>query len=617
MKKGRERLIYYSEMENCNFDLLVQQKEKLQETIIHGAHAEYFAVFDIEAGCQKTRTAEEALVKAWVQGKRSLLVRRTKDDCRESVKLMNQIADGEIAFAYNSEDVPVYQRAVVDAGLEEIPVVVITHEKYKVLMRDPPKQKVFTKGREILVVDEFLSSLEKIVLTENNIVTYRRLFQNNHLIYRTFEQAMGQLIDLLQAWNVQRISRKLHIIEAENSQRDFFQLNKLIQANVTREKLDLWKDKILEDSECCLDADQELLDSLETVGKLCAKLDSYQQMFGQEILYCDRKLFATDQRYQYWFLDNNIMLDASGKLQSAYSLAPHLFTLMHCEKVLDHQRWKIINIPVNTTASCKEKIVNFYDVVNSRVEKYHNDILVVGKKEEMAQIRVPEDNKGYFGNVTGSNQWYDKQHVAIIHTNNLSDVDYILQYLHYGRLRGIGTLSLNARCEGKKERRIYFFEDPILEEIRVCWIASEIYQAVKRVNRNMKFCTDILLFLKQDKVLSLLQEQMKNCRVEKVDYTEGLFEYENRKQEEYISKLKREGYAAKFVELLAEIQSGLHREIVDSQGRIRKAKIREYLGIHSSSNFSRKVLAKTEVIEYCQTRHIDCKGRYIKLPQPV
>lgn len=617
MKKGRERLIYYSEMENCNFDLLVQQKEKLQETIIHGAHAEHFAVFDIEAGCQKTRTAEEALVKAWAQGKRSLLVRRTKDDCRESVKLMNRTAGETIAFAYNSEDVSVYQRTAVDARLEEIPIVVITHEKYKILMRDPPRQKVFTKGREILVVDEFLSSMEKIVLTESAIVTFRRLLQNKYLIWQTFEKSMGQLIDLLDAWNSQNTSRTLYFTNAGNSQQDFSQLNRLIRANVTGEKLGQWKKKVLEDADGCPDVDRELLNSLDTVGKLCAELDRYKQMFDQTILYCDKKLFATDQRYQYWFLDNNIMLDASGKLQSAYSLAPDIFSLMHCEKVLDHQRWKILNFPVNTTAAGKEKIINFYEIVNSYVEKYHDDILVVGKKEDMAWIRVPEENRGYFGNVTGSNRWYDRQHVAIIHTSNLSDVDYILQYLHYGKPKTAGTMNLNARCVGKKEKRRYFFENSQLEEIRVHWIASEIYQAVKRVNRNMEYSTDVLLFLNQDEVLSLLQEQLKNCKVETINYADGVFKYESNRQEEYISKLKREGYAAKFVRLLAEIQSGLHREMVDSRGRIAKAKIREYLGIHSSSNFSRKVLAKTEVIEYCQNRHIDYNGRYIKLPHPT
>lgn len=604
-------------MKNCNFDLLAQQKERLQEAIIHGSNAGHFAVFDIEAGCQKTRTAEKALVKAWEHGRRSLLVRRSKEDCRESVRLMNQTAGEEIAIAYNSEDVPVYQRKAVDAGLEEVPIVVITHEKYKVLMRDPPKQKVFMSRREILVVDEFLSSIEKIVLSESNIVTYRRLFQNNHLIYQTFEQTMGQLIDLLQAWNSQNISRKFHLIKVDNSQQNFLQLNKLIRANITNENLDQWKAKILEDAECCLDVDRELLVSLETIGKLCAKLDSYQQMFGQEILYCDKKLFATDQRYQYWFLKNNIMLDASGNLQSAYYLNPKIFKLMHCEKVLDHQAWKILNIPVNTTTSCKKKIINFYDVVNSQVEKYHDDILVVGKKEEMTQIRVLEENKGYFGNVTGSNQWCNRKHVAIIHTNNLSDVDYILQYLHYGIPEEIATVSLNARCEGMKEHRIYSFDNPILEEIRVRWIVSEIYQAIKRVNRNMEFRTDVLLFLNQDKVVSLLQEQLKNCKMETIDYEDGFFKYENSRQEEYVSRLKQTGYAAKFISLLAEIQSGLHREMVDPQGKILKMKIREYLGIHSSSNFSQKVLAKTEVIEYCQSRHIECKGKYIHLPRAI
>ena len=49
-------------IENCNTKLLEEQKKQLKHEIVYGENAGHFAVFDIEAGCRKTRTAERALV---------------------------------------------------------------------------------------------------------------------------------------------------------------------------------------------------------------------------------------------------------------------------------------------------------------------------------------------------------------------------------------------------------------------------------------------------------------------------------------------------------------------------------------------------------------------------
>lgn len=52
-------------IENCNVELLEQQKEQLRNEIVNGDNSENFLVFDIEAGCRKTRTAEMALFEAY------------------------------------------------------------------------------------------------------------------------------------------------------------------------------------------------------------------------------------------------------------------------------------------------------------------------------------------------------------------------------------------------------------------------------------------------------------------------------------------------------------------------------------------------------------------------
>lgn len=108
---------------------------------------------------------------------------------------------------------------------------------------------------------------------------------------------------------------------------------------------------------------------------------------------------------------------------------------------------------------------------------------------------------------------------------------------------------------------------------------------------------------------------MKNAHVEILQYDEDEFVFETSKQDEYLQELKKDSYASKFVEFLAEAQNGLHSELVDDNRRISKIKVREYLGIKTSGNFSNKVLNKSEVIRYCEARKINITGQYIKLPK--
>lgn len=121
-------------IENCNEELLKKQKEQLTNEIVYGKHSDHFAVFDIEAGCRKTRSAEKALIKCWEEnGEKTIFVRLSDEDCRESMKIINSIANKNIAFAYNNEDVPRTEMIKVNKELPNIPIIIITHQNIKCL----------------------------------------------------------------------------------------------------------------------------------------------------------------------------------------------------------------------------------------------------------------------------------------------------------------------------------------------------------------------------------------------------------------------------------------------------------------------------------------------------
>lgn len=289
---------------------------------------------------------------------------------------INIMAGSEIAFAYNNEDVSVNNIAKINSLMPNIPIVIITHQKYTVLMKDLSKRKIFAKNRDTLIIDEFLSTINTITLGASDLDTYIALFENDKVLSQAFEKAMHQPIDYLSTWNKKDSTRRFTALSDKSPSKDFDRLIKLIRANVSDQLLKIWREKINSNADTKVEVNYVLLNELSTVKVLCERITEYKQLFTGMCLYSDKKLHTTDKRYNYWFLDNNIMLDASGELQIAYSLNQDEFILQHCEKVLDHSCWKIINIPVTTTTAVKDKVLNFYDVINKQLKKYGDDILV-------------------------------------------------------------------------------------------------------------------------------------------------------------------------------------------------------------------------------------------------
>ena len=188
-------------------------------------------------------------------------------------------------------------------------------------------------------------------------------------------------------------------------------------------------------------------------------------------------------------------MDANGELQAAYSLNPELYHLKECEPVLSHKNWTIVNVPINTTAAGKENLTQYYDFIKRRLSSYNQDILVICQKKEEIMLSDYFENTAYFGNITGSNQWVDIKNVAIVHTPNLNDFEYILTYLFYSKKHIERNITASARRRGCQMSTQYKFDDSRFEEIRTKWITTEVYQAVKRVNRNMEHHTDCIIFI--------------------------------------------------------------------------------------------------------------------------
>lgn len=599
-----------TKIEHCNNQLLDEEKTELIQEIVYGNNKDFFKIFDIEAGCRKTRTAEVALAKlATDTDKSAVFVRPNIVDCFESAKNINAIAGKQAAYAYNSESVNKYNMSAIQKDFPNIRILIITHAKYFVLAANRSMRNAFTKNRQVLVIDEFVDDVRKLSLSLMDINSYKRLFLSDMEMETLYLEIACKLENTILA---SKEDRSFLIITKDYISKNINQLLKYIRSNFTESSL---KDRIANTmNEYGNTVDSLLLGQIKTKRQLCNKIAEIKEFYSQTCLYNKGTIYTTDSRYRPWLMDNNIMLDASGDLQIAYNLNNNLYHLENTPSVLDHSLWTLINIPVNTTTTGKSRIRNYYDVVNRYIQKYdRNDILVVGNQHELDKINVPQEHKAYFGNITGSNKWASLSNAAIIQTPNIDDTDYILKYLHYSKEFISGTFGRwVTKSVGRNTLSRYQFKDAKFEHIRTLWIAEQTYQAIKRVNRNMNHVTNVLIFMNNPNVIDLLQKKLVGCKVEILQ--ENSFIPLWNKQDKYIKSLQEKSYASKFKQLLAELIKGEHEELeYDSHyGLYTKKAIREYLGIRNPTLFSNKVLAKTDVITFCKVRSISTSGKYIK-----
>jgi hypothetical protein len=588
--------MYNTIIENCNAELLEQQKQELTNLIKNESNPDYFKVFDMEAGCGKTLSAEQAIASLVKNSKKNVLfVRTTNKDCKESADRINAMCENSPCLVYNNEVLNEMERKVIYSKLSDYRIICITHNKYLALSK--ASSNPFKKNRHVLIIDEFPADVKIIRLSLEDIERYKEYFIRYASLALEFEELFRFIKDKLLI-NEERKALRASMFEMQRGLKEKVrEFQKMIKANITQEDIDRVRQHHPELNK------NDMLAS--NVNELSIWVGNYLEFFNRICIQSQDILYSTDRNYKRWFLDTNIILDASGSLQSAYRLDSETYRLENLKPVLNHHKWNLVNIICNSTSSGKERTENFYEKVNELIKDIPDCLLMV-KQEELPYFQC--QHKAYFGNITGSNDFRDLKNVVIAHTPNLSDINYILRYLHY-KHDELG-IKLHGKSKGSGLYRHWELDTPQFEKLRIEWIANEIYQAVKRVNRNMKSDTNCYIFCNYQDAFELIAGKLQNCNVSVIDDVD--FILEPTRYEEHVGNLKANSHEQKFIKLLAELQSGKHSELLakDKKGNIiqntyAKITLRNYMGINSSSNFSDKVLNRDEVIKYCKARSIE------------
>lgn len=589
---------------NCNEKKLLQQKGYLKKEIIEGNNATFFKVIDLECGTGKTVTAEEALSEISMNmDKKVLFVRERNDDCIASAEKINQLVGKTVAIAVNSNTYNVRKFNKIKKDLVKYSVVIITHEKYKALSIDKQNRKYFKEDRQILVIDEFLNMAKghELSIHKNFIRSFETLL-NNRTLRQQYVLCVQEIEDYLMS------NTKLHSFF--NSKKDFKDIKKVIN------KLK----RLVKDN---LKSDYVKGIGYKSKKALCNKIDELKQFYIQTCIVEGDTMYCVDRNYQYWLLDNNIILDASARLNQAYKLNERLFHVQHQVPVLDHSKWSFFIVPTNSSKSAKARAVNFYEVVNRVIEKNNSqDTLIIGNIADEDGINTGYIN--HFGNITGSNEYKDLSNVVVTHNPNVPFRIYILEWLFYSGTTLDNKTPWDGINDGKGHDRVYRFKDERFESYRQNKNANELYQAVKRVNRNMIKDSKVIIFNNDSKTIETFTKMFKDCSVTYIK--SNPVKYEPNKMDNYNADRKENRKATKFISLCKGIMDFKYLHLQQQKknrkgeyeivkGSYTKQTLSEYLGIKDKNNFRKTILDDLEVIDFMDRHKIINKGQAIDFTQ--
>ena len=610
--------MYKQNIFNCNFELLEKQKQALINDIAFGEPTDYFKIYSLECGVGKTCAAENALAKMVKETEQNaLLVRYSDNNCVESASRINELVGDKVALPFFNEGKTRDERITLQRQFFKYRILVITAQRYLQLARQAGQKKVYIEGRDTLVIDEYINDTCKLIFTLEKHNALKTILMYDWQLYSLYMKIISKIEDTLLLYPRNNSYIQLMLTGEISIGKEINKLNRLIKANIDSGQLK----QIIESILVSDSLDIEFINRLSSVNKLCDEIETIKEFYNQPIISNNGVIYTPDSRIKYWLLKKNFILDASAELQPAYYANPRIFKITNKEKVLDHSKWTVTNVIVNSTKSGKQRIENFYDTANQFLEENYDtsNMLVISNKSDVSFFTcVIEENRAYFGNLIGSNEWSSLKNVSVVQTPNLNDIDYLLKYLHNSRdFQKATTYKWTTRKSGKGIRSAHAFSNEEMEKMRVYFLAEQFYQAIKRVNRKMEGETNVILFCNNEAVVNLIIEHLHGCKFQSIDDID--FAYKETKQKQYFARLRDNSYANKFKSLLAEISFEEHRELIyeynENYVKLKKKSIREFLGINDAGNFKHQVLDNTDVITFCKTRGIETQGQYIQVPK--
>ena len=454
----------------------------------------------LEAGIGKSLETDR-IIGEYIAGggqRRFLLVKQFLEDVNASVERINSHRTGELerllipwVIGISHKNWHEYRDNL--SSIANYRVVVITHQRYLQLCEDESIRGYFADRRDTLVIDE---ALNMRVATFSD-AEYRRM---NALLPIPFLPQLHEVCSgLLHEIAVRPkltpgaslVSCRPHI----DNLAIIREFSDVVDANMGSIPFQHWQDV------------EQFVRSLPI-------------LYQNQCLYSRKQLSAVDPNLKPWTLANNIVMDAAGEIDHRYRLNP-MVTIDHQIPIIDHSHWTLRQIPYNSSASSINSTTNYTEELVKHIVSRHSPAdrtLVVTRiqfedklKSMLSEAYANNVTVEHFGNIVGKNHWRDYTQIWIAVTPLLPMEMYVL---YWSMATGEPFDEHHLKTVTTKGRKVNLqFQDTDVESIRFGYVVSEMYQAIKRINRDNRYPAEVFVVTQDDAIIAALQNQLPGIKI--------------------------------------------------------------------------------------------------------
>lgn len=271
----------------------------------------------------------------------------------------------------------------------------------------------------------------------------------------------------------------------------------------------------------------ELIENNLYIDNIMQFIKGIEIIYSSQCIYSDGRVSAYDKNYWFWTLKNNIILDANAfKLDKKY-LCNANFIRYDQSRIKDYSNSIFYYVNINTSKTKIYKYKNYYDKVINLIKdniKTNDKILLITQKKEFQTINkkleeyeiLEQENYEisitWFGNIVGKNDWRNYNKIYIIASPNIPMELHVLQNAFWSKKK---IMSTQMDFSTTTIDKVFKFNNEDLERIRKGFIASEIYQALARINRKANLEAEYYVLHNDEEVFDTVVKNFINCKINK------------------------------------------------------------------------------------------------------
>jgi hypothetical protein len=503
-----------------------------------------FVVYSYEPGSGKSQNTFRFLAEMTKEKThRVLYVQRfvRDDELDNTVATINCHAGKRVAKGFHSKMKIKEKQKCIEAQ-----VLCVSHQMYLQICKGVRGELV--DNRNILIIDEHPDLVERITLNFSDVCElWGKSIENDHL---------ENLAYLLRNKRYECISKpKQNIMQYIDFNEKKFEPYKKIFTKKS--------DKIA-----------------KIIGQ--PLLEKLQQILSNGCYFYENAFHTFNNQLQLYPLKNNIILDANGSFDYRYRLSSQ-FIVKEQENFYDYSTSTLQHFTVKTDKTSLNKQINLAERVFEKISleskektliitdkdnsenvggKVSEYLSLLGFNKEEIEKRVSLD---YFGNLIGVNTYRDYDTVIVLKTPFFDYLSYALTYFYF------------QSKDSRNMEDITVFKNVDVESIRKTVVGGEIYQAIKRINRDNSQSAQMIVCTDYQEAIDVVVGQLPKVKYESDSLKVNKFKEKELPENSTIARVTK---AEKF--LLEQMEAGVKE--------VRKKIIRDLVGITDSGNFKRTIL---------------------------